>query len=101
MFPVIEAPTGAFTEPPSINPALTTEWLVAFLQDELIVRRSMHNAVVGLSGGVDSAVTAFLCARALGAKNVHAIRMPYKSSSSASHTVGTKSSPTPSRAANS
>jgi NAD+ synthetase len=37
--------------------------------------------VVGLSGGVDSAVTTYLCARALGAENVYAIRMPYQSSS--------------------
>jgi NAD+ synthetase len=49
-------------------------------------RRNIHQAVVGLSGGVDSAVTAFLCARALGAKNVHAVRMPYKSSSAGSLT---------------
>lgn len=84
MLPVIEAKTGEFTKPPHINPEITTEWLVAFLQDELIVRRNMHHAVIGLSGGVDSAVTAFLCARAVGPKNVHAIRMPYKTSSAAS-----------------
>ena len=39
-------------------------------------------AVVGLSGGVDSAVTTYLAARALGPQNVLAVRMPYKSSSS-------------------
>jgi NAD+ synthetase len=44
----------------------------------------MAGAVVGLSGGVDSAVTAYLCARALGATNVHAIRMPYRTSSPSS-----------------
>lgn len=37
--------------------------------------------VVGLSGGVDSAVTAFLAARALGAENVLALRLPYRTSS--------------------
>ena len=86
MLPVIQAPTDTFTQPPHINAAITTEWLVAFLQDELIERRGTHTAVVALSGGVDSAVTAFLCAKALGAKNVHAIRMPYKTSSGASLT---------------
>ena len=84
MLPVIEAESGAFTRPPHINPGITTEWLVAFLQDEMVVRRSIHHAVIGLSGGVDSAVTAFLCARALGPQNVYAIRMPYKTSSPSS-----------------
>jgi NAD+ synthase (glutamine-hydrolysing) len=37
--------------------------------------------VVGLSGGVDSAVTATLAARALGAANVLGVRMPYRTSS--------------------
>ena len=41
----------------------------------------MRNAVLGLSGGVDSAVVAFLAVRALGAEHVHAIRMPYRTSS--------------------
>lgn len=84
--PVIEAKSGAFTRAPGINPAITAEWLVAFLQDEMVIRRSIRHAVVGLSGGIDSAVTAYLCARALGADNVHAIRMPYRSSSPASLT---------------
>ncbi|MGA9945231.1 MAG: NAD+ synthase [Candidatus Cybelea sp.] len=68
------------TGPPGIDPVVTTQWLVAFLRDELIARRGIPRAVVGLSGGVDSAVTAFLCARALGPQNVYAIRMPYKTS---------------------
>jgi NAD+ synthetase len=46
----------------------------------LLTRRGIPRAVIGLSGGVDSAVTAFLCVRALGAENVYAIRMPYKTS---------------------
>ncbi len=66
---------------PRINGELATRWLVAFLHDELVTRRNMHRAVVGLSGGVDSAVTAFLCARALGPQNVYAFRMPYRTSS--------------------
>jgi NAD+ synthetase len=80
LLPVIEAPRY---RPPvlEIDAALATEWLVAFLQDELVGRRGIPNAVLGLSGGVDSAVVAFLAARALGPEHVHCIRMPYKTSS--------------------
>ena len=66
--------------PPGIDPAVTADWLISFLRDELVVRRAIPRAVIGLSGGVDSAVTAFLCARALGSENVFAIRMPYRTS---------------------
>jgi len=64
-----------------IDPALVERWLVRFLRDELVVARDIKKAVVGVSGGVDSAVVAFLCARALGPKNVLAVRMPYATSS--------------------
>ena len=65
----------------AIDPALVEEWLVRFLQDEMVRRRGFERAVVGLSGGVDSAVTAALCARALGPDNVYAFLMPYRTSS--------------------
>jgi NAD+ synthetase len=67
-----------------IDGKVTADWLEAFLHDELIARRGIARAVIGLSGGIDSAVTAFLCARALGPKNVYAIRMPYKTSNPSS-----------------
>jgi NAD+ synthetase len=69
-------------EPPplDINPALVEGWLVAFLRDEF-ARRGFTQAIVGLSGGVDSAVTATLAARAFGAERVLAVRLPYRTSS--------------------
>ena len=69
-------------QPPSldIDAALVEQWLVAFLRDEF-ARRGFKKAVVGLSGGVDSAVVAALAARALGPENVIAVRMPYRTSS--------------------
>jgi len=67
-----------------IDCALAARWLEAFLADELRGRRGIGRAVVGLSGGVDSAVTAYLCARALGPENLWTIRMPYRTSSPAS-----------------
>jgi len=81
--PVVEA-DNCLPLAPRIDVAVTAQWLEAFLFDELTVRRDIYKAVLGLSGGVDSAVTASLCARALGAQNVFAIRMPYTTSGSAS-----------------
>jgi NAD+ synthetase len=81
MLPVVEAPLHRIDASLVIDPALTERWLVAFLRDELIERRRIPKAVLGLSGGIDSAVVAYLCARALGPENVHAIRMPYRTSS--------------------
>lgn len=64
----------------AIDPKLTEEWLVEFIREEM-QRRRFNCAVVGVSGGVDSAVTAFLAAKAIGAKNVLGVRMPYRTSS--------------------
>ncbi|MBV8366808.1 MAG: NAD+ synthase [Candidatus Eremiobacteraeota bacterium] len=66
---------------PTIDPALVERWLTEFIRDELVRRRGIHHAVVGVSGGVDSAVVAYLCARALGPRNVVGVRMPYRTSS--------------------
>ncbi len=60
-----------------IDAALTARWLVEFLRDEVTRRRRFHRVVVGLSGGVDSAVVAFLAAEAFGAANVITMRLPY------------------------
>jgi NAD+ synthetase len=66
--------------PLDIDAKLTEEWLVHFIRHEMS-QRGFSRALVGISGGVDSAVTAFLAARALGPKHVIGVRMPYKSSS--------------------
>lgn len=68
-------------DPIRINAGLVAEWLVRFLRDECLRRRNISKVVLGLSGGVDSAVVAYLCARAFGPENVYAFRMPYKISS--------------------
>ncbi|HEY0393443.1 MAG TPA: NAD+ synthase [Candidatus Elarobacter sp.] len=68
----------------AINAELTARWLEAFLRDEMRERRGIGKAILGLSGGIDSALVAYLCARALGPENVYAIRMPYRTSSPSS-----------------
>ena len=65
----------------SIEPALARRWLVEFLRDEIVRRRGFTKGIVGLSGGVDSSLVAFLAAEALGAENVIGVRMPYRASS--------------------
>lgn len=64
----------------TINTELARKILTGFIQSE-ITRAGFSRAVVGLSGGVDSALSCYLAAEALGAENVLAVRMPYKTSS--------------------
>ena len=72
---------GARSDPLTIDPELTRKWLVDFLRDEVIRRRRFSRVVVGLSGGLDSAVVAYLAAEALGPEQVTGLRMPYRLSS--------------------
>jgi NAD+ synthetase len=80
--PIVGQPDSG--DPMDIDPELTGQWLVSFLRDEVVRRRGFTRGIVGLSGGVDSAVTAFLAARALGAENVIGVWMPYRTSSAES-----------------
>jgi len=64
----------------SINTDLVKDLLTRFVASE-ITRTGLKRAVIGISGGIDSALVAYLATEALGAENVLGIRMPYKSSS--------------------
>ena len=68
-------------DPLAIDRDLARRWLVSFLKDEVVRRRGFTKGIVGLSGGVDSSLTAFLAVEALGKENVIGVRMPYKTSS--------------------
>ena len=68
-------------DPLAIDPELVRKWLVSFLRDEVRDRRGFQKGIVGLSGGVDSALAAVLAVEALGKENVIGVRMPYKTSS--------------------
>jgi NAD+ synthase len=68
-----------------IDPSATTDILTGFLSSEL-ERTGLTRLVVGLSGGLDSAVSTYLAAKALGPERVHAVLMPYRTSSKESLT---------------
>lgn len=63
-----------------INTEVARTILTGFIASE-VKRVGFTRAVVGLSGGIDSALSCVLAAQALGPENVLAVRMPYRSSS--------------------
>jgi NAD+ synthase len=70
--------------PPKINAPFVEKLLVRFIRDEF-GRCGCERAVLGLSGGLDSAVCAALAARALGPRNVLGLIMPCGDSSPKDH----------------
>lgn len=63
-----------------INEQLTTQLLVTALKEE-IEKTGFQKVIMGLSGGIDSALSLYLAVRAFGSENVIAVRMPYQTSS--------------------
>jgi NAD+ synthase len=57
--------------------------ITGFIQGQLR-QAGFERGVVGLSGGIDSALVAYLVAEAIGPERLHAVMMPYRSSSPAS-----------------
>jgi len=72
------------TQSLEINTDLAQQILEGFLHTE-VTRAGFERVVLGLSGGVDSALACFLSAKALGPSNVLAVRMPYTSSTPESY----------------
>jgi NAD+ synthase len=64
----------------NINTDLAHKILSGFIKDQIDKTR-MKGVVIGLSGGIDSALSAYLSAHALGSENVLAVKMPYRTSS--------------------
>lgn len=63
-----------------INLQMLEDVLVNFVKEE-VTKAGFKKVVLGLSGGIDSAIVAYIAAKALGAENVLGIMMPYSSSS--------------------
>ncbi|HZY43861.1 MAG TPA: NAD+ synthase, partial [Anaerolineae bacterium] len=64
----------------NINTDLALKVLKTFIRDE-VRKVGIEHVVIGLSGGIDSALACYLAAKAIGTHNIFAVRLPYKSSS--------------------
>jgi NAD+ synthase len=62
---------------------LVEKILVGFIRDS-ITKNGFKNAIVGVSGGLDSAVVLTLCKKALGASHTFALLLPYRASATES-----------------
>ncbi|MFN0165667.1 MAG: NAD(+) synthase [Bryobacteraceae bacterium] len=71
-----------------LDPVAETDRIVAGIRDAVFGQLKRKGAVVGVSGGIDSSVVAFLCARALGSDRVQTLFMPEADSSPDSLRLG-------------
>jgi NAD+ synthase len=80
------APMSALYDMPAelaIDTSIARRVIAEFIRGQLR-QAGFEKTVVGLSGGIDSAVVAFLVAEAIGAEHLLAVLMPYRTSSPAS-----------------
>ena len=68
---------------PKLNVELTEKILVQVIHDE-VTKVGIQKVVLGLSGGIDSALSYALAVKALGKENVLPVLMPYQTSSASS-----------------
>jgi NAD+ synthase len=76
---------ASFELPPelAIDTDLARRVIAEFIRSQLR-QTGFDQAVVGLSGGIDSALVAYLVAEAIGPERLHAVLMPYRASAAAS-----------------
>jgi len=89
--PVVELPRTAAQDGPPVTPAVAPllgeiEQMRLALElglRDYVEKNAFREVVLGISGGIDSALTAALAAEALGAEHVHCVSMPSRYSSDA------------------
>jgi NAD+ synthase len=77
------APLFQLPEELEIDTGVARQAIAAFIRGQLR-QAGFENAVLGLSGGIDSALVAYLVAEAIGAERLLCVMMPYRTSSPAS-----------------
>jgi NAD+ synthase len=82
---VTDAPSPMFVLPDelAIDTGVARRVVAEFIRGQLR-QAGFERAVLGLSGGIDSALVAFLVAEAIGAEQLLCVMMPYRTSSPAS-----------------
>lgn len=78
--PSTAPPARSLADRLAIHPELTRRLLANFIRDET-GKFGFKRVVLGMSGGIDSALAATLAAEALGPENVVALILPYRTSS--------------------
>src|SRR6516165_10443576 len=80
--------SSATTNILQINPVQETERIAASIREMVFNQLKRKGAVIGVSGGIDSSVVAFLCVRALGKERVFGLFTPEADSSPDSLRLG-------------
>jgi NAD+ synthase len=81
----VATPEPLFELPPelAIDTSVARRVMVGFIRNQLN-QAGFKRALLGLSGGIDSALVAFLAAEAIGPENLLCVMMPYRTSSTES-----------------
>jgi NAD+ synthase len=79
----VTAPTFELPAELAIDTAVARRVIVGFIRGQL-AQAGFERAVLGLSGGIDSALVAYLVAEAIGPERLLCVMMPYRTSSPAS-----------------
>ena len=87
MNPTLSAPVFTLDDL-RLDVVADTEEIVEAIQHHVLRQLRRKGVVVGLSGGIDSSVTAALCVRALGPERVFGLFMPERDSSGESLRLG-------------